>query len=145
VYAENGQLMPLRSDLEGIRWLEDNVKGSPVVLEAHNEQYRWSARVASYTGLPTVIGWPWHQIQQRNAYAGTIGQRARDVLEMYNTTDLGRTLQLLAWYQVEYIVVGDLERAYYSADGINKFQKMVDTGLALLVFDGAGMKIYRVL
>ena len=137
--------MSLRADLEGIQWLQDNVTGSPVVLEAHNVQYHWSARIANYTGLPTVIGWPWHQIQQRNAYAATIGQRARHVTEMYNTTDLARTQHLLDLYDIEYIVVGDLERAYYSARGLNKFEEMVGKGLAMLVFDGEGMKIYRVL
>jgi YYY domain-containing protein len=145
VHVEEGQLLHLRSDLEGIRWLEDNVRGSPVVLEAHHEQYHWSARISSYTGLPTVIGWPWHQIQQRNAYAGTISQRARDVAEMYNSTDLERTRQLLKLYQVEYVVVGELERAYYTAEGIKKFELLVQKGLALLAFDGEGMNIYRII
>lgn len=144
VHVEEGQLLSLREDLEGIQWLQDNVTGSPVVLEAHNQQYHWSARIANYTGLPTVIGWPWHQIQQRNAYAGTIGQRTRDVTEMYNGTDLLRTKQLLDLYDVEYIVVGDLERAYYAGQGLHKFEEMVGNGLAILVFDGDGMKIYRV-
>jgi uncharacterized membrane protein len=92
-----------------------------------------------------VIGWPWHQIQQRNAYAGTISQRARDVAEMYNSTDLERTRQLLKLYQVEYVVVGELERAYYTAEGIKKFELLVQKGLALLAFDGEGMNIYRII
>lgn len=145
VHVEEGQLLHLRSDLAGIRWLEDNVRGSPVVLEAHHEQYHWSARISSHTGLPTVIGWPWHQIQQRNAYSATISQRARDVAEMYNSTDLERTRLLLDLYQVEYVVVGELERAYYSAHGIEKFELMVQKGLALLAFDGEGMNIYRII
>jgi YYY domain-containing protein len=144
VHLEEGQMLQLRSDLAGIRWLEENVKGSPVVLEAHHEQYHWSARISSHTGLPTVIGWPWHQIQQRNAYAGTISQRARDVAEMYNSTDLDRTRQLLGLYQVQYVVVGELERAYYSAEGTGNFELLVEKGLAQLVFDGVGIKIYRI-
>lgn len=144
-HVEEAQLLPLRADLEGIRWLQDNVIGSPVVLEAHNDQYHWSARIANYTGLPAVIGWPWHQIQQRSAYAATIGQRARDVAELYNTTNLERTQNLLELYDIEYIVVGDLERAYYANQGLDKFEKMVGNGLVVLEFDGEGMKIYRVL
>ena len=137
--------MSLGSDLAGIRWLQDNVSGSPVVLEAHNDQYHWSARISNYTGLPTVIGWPWHQIQQRNAYAETIGRRARDVAEMYDTTDVARAQQLLDLYDVEYIVVGDMERVYYSTLGLNKFEEMFGSGLVMRVFDSKGMKIYRVL
>ena len=145
IHVEKEQVMSLGSDLAGILWLQDNVSGSPVVLEAHNDQYHWSARISNYTGLPTVIGWPWHQMQQRNAYAETIGRRARDVAEMYDTTDVARTQQLLELYGVEYIVVGDLERVYYSTLGLNKFDEMFGSGLVMLVFDGKGMKIYRVL
>jgi uncharacterized membrane protein len=37
-------------------------------------------------------------------------------------------------YQVGYIIVGDLERGYYSAEGIGKFQKMIDQGIVRVVF-----------
>ena len=116
-----------------------------MVLEAHNDQYHWGARISNYTGLPTVIGWPWHQMQQRNAYTETIRRRARDVAEMYDTTDVARTQQLLDLYDVEYIVVGDLERVYYSTIGLNKFEQMFGSGLVTLVFNSKGLKIYRVL
>ena len=68
VYSKEGPAMELKWDYGAIRWLQDNVRGSPVVLEAHNEQYSWSSRISNYTGLPTVLGWPWHQIQQRMKY-----------------------------------------------------------------------------
>ena len=48
----------LRWDAEAIRWLQDNARGTPVVLEAHGDQYRWNGRISVYTGLPTVLGWP---------------------------------------------------------------------------------------
>ena len=45
----------LKWDRDAIRWLQDNVSGSPVILEARNEkppweQYSWSSRFADYTG-----------------------------------------------------------------------------------------------
>ena len=124
--------------MEAIRWLQDNVEGSPVVLEAHLEFYRWGARFASYTGLPTVLGWPWHQTQQRMAYSSTVEERARDVREMYETTDVGRALELLRQYRVRYVVVGDLERIIYTADGLLKFQN-----LGQKVFENQGTAIYK--
>jgi hypothetical protein len=35
---------------------------------------------------------------------------------------------------VQYIVVGDLERAYYDVNGFNKFQNMVNQGVLKVVF-----------
>jgi hypothetical protein len=37
-------------------------------------------------------------------------------------------------HQVQYIVVGDLERAYYDANGLGKFQDMVNQGTLGIVF-----------
>ena len=65
--------------------MQDNVEGSPVVLEAHMEQYRWGGRFANYTGLPTILGWPWHQTQQRLAYGRQVGERADDVRLAYES------------------------------------------------------------
>jgi uncharacterized membrane protein len=56
------------------------------------------------------------------------------VNNFYNTTDIQAAEQFLAKHQVQYIVVGDLERAYYDANGINKFEEMVRRGRLLVVF-----------
>ena len=135
----------LRWDYDAIRWLQDNVKGSPVVLEAHTEQYQWGARIANYTGLPTVIGWRWHQTQQRMKYTDAVISRTFSVREMYSTTDTTRALELLRWYEVEYVVVGLLERAYYPAEGLQKFDSMTQEGLAKIAYRNEGTTIYQVL
>ena len=145
VHWEEGQPLELKWDLEAIRWLQDNVEGSPVVLEAHNqwEQYRWTARIANYTGLPTIIGWNWHQRQQRVAYEHLVWERGSDVQEIYNTTNLRWAEELLRKYEVKYIVVGELERVYYSPEGLRKFDRMVTEGLIRPVFKNEGVEIYR--
>ena len=142
---EEPQRVELKWDLEAIEWLQDNVQGSPVVLEAQHEQYHWNSRIANYTGLPTVLGWPWHQTQQRTAYGFAIGDRSRDIGEIYNTTNLLRAEELLRKYEVEYIVVGELERVHYSAGGLAKFEQMVGIGLARPVFHNNGVNIYRIM
>ena len=143
VYSREGPDIKLRWDYEAIRWLQDNVQGSPVVLEAHGDQYSWGARVANYTGLPTVLGWPWHQIQQRMRYADAVHRRAADVREMYDTADVDRALDLLTAYEVRYVVVGDLERAYYRPAGLAKFDAMAQGGLARVVYENPGTRIYE--
>ena len=132
-------------DYQAIEWLQDNVQGSPVVLEAHTDQYHWGARIANYTGLPTILGWPWHQTQQRMKYGDSIQDRRRDVLTIYATEDMDEALGLLQWYRVSYIVVGQLEKSYYPAEGLEKFEVLVDSGRAEIVYDNPGTRIYGAL
>ncbi|HLF05455.1 MAG TPA: hypothetical protein VI855_09600, partial [Dehalococcoidia bacterium] len=141
-HGEEGQPLALKWDLEAIRWLQDNVTGSPVVLEAHHEQYHWSGRISSYTGLPTVLGWPWHQMQQRGPKSDVL-TRAAEVREIYNNIDVTRAESLLRQYQVRYIVVGELERAYYSPQGLQKFEEMARRGVISLVFNSPKVQIYQ--
>ena len=143
VHREEDQLIELRWDYEAIRWLQDNVQGSPVVLEAQNESHHWSSRIAVYTGLPTLLGWTWHQTQQRMRYTYAVRERSSAVRELYSTQDMERALELLKLYEVEYVVVGQLERAYYPAEGLDKFDDLVREGLANLVYGNEGIKIYQ--
>ena len=143
VHRELDEPVNLKWDLEAIQWLQDNVVGSPVVLEAHNDQYHWSGRIATYTGLPTVLGWPWHQIQQRMGYDYTVRDRAARVKEIYETADLQRAQSLLNEYNVEYVVVGELERIYYSPEGVGKFEELSAAGSVERVYRNEGVSIYR--
>ena len=133
----------LKWDYDAIRWLQDNVSGTPVALEGHGSQYCWNSRVAQYTGLPTVLGWPWHQQQQRGD-GDIVRGRAGDVATMYNTSSHDGALELLERYRVSYIVVGALERGYYDERGIAKFDAMVEDGSLSLAYDNEGTRIYRV-
>jgi YYY domain-containing protein len=143
LYGQSDQILELKWDLAAIRWLQDNAQGSPVVLEAHGEQYHWNARIASYTGLPTVLGWPWHQTQQRTPYSKGVFKRAAHITEMYNTIDQDRAEELMRGYQVKYIVLGELERIYYQERGLAKFALMEEQGRLEQVFENSGVTVYR--
>ena len=144
VHWEKDQAIELKWDGEAIRWLQDNVAGSPVIMEAHTEQYRWGARMANYTGLPTVLGWPWHQMQQRGPHSWEVHQRARDIERFYTTTRVAQAQRILDRYEVGYVVVGDLERVFYPEEGMGKFDIMVKQGNLVRVFDNGHTAIYRV-
>jgi len=114
-YSEHwdGQQMALSEDYNAIRWLQDNVQGSPVIVEANCSEYRWCTRMTIYTGLPGVIGWNWHQRQQRGFASTDVQQRVDEVGTFYNIPDLDWTRAFLKKYQVKYIIVGQLERNIY--------------------------------
>jgi uncharacterized membrane protein len=144
-HSELNTPFPLRHDYDAIQWLRRNAEGSPVVLEAHMEQYRWGGRFAIYTGMPSVLGWPWHQIQQRGDHSRVVYDRQADVREAYNTTDIARAEALLSEYDVRYVVVGELERIVYSAQGLAKFEEMARAGALREAYRNEGTVIYEVL
>ncbi|MCG2768639.1 MAG: DUF2298 domain-containing protein, partial [Anaerolineae bacterium] len=143
-YQDQGRPLELRRDYEAINWLLDNVEGSPVILDGNTPNYRWGSRVSIYTGLPTVIGWDWHQKQQRMVVSGElVDWRIADVRTIYNTQDVDEALQLLRRYGVSYVYVGELEKAYYDAGGLTKFDDMIGNYLDV-AYSNESVKIYRV-
>jgi YYY domain-containing protein len=136
IYNDENRMLNLSKDYAAIQFMQDYVSGSPVFVEGHTEEYRWGSRFAIYTGLPSVVGWSWHVRQHNSLLDGAIVDRLIDeVNTFYNTGDVQLAEQFLAKYQVRYIVVGDLERAYYDANGLGKFQNMVDQGVLKVVFE----------
>lgn len=144
VHRELNIPLELRHDYDAIQWLRRNAEGSPVVLEAHMEQYRWGGRFAIYTGMPTVLGWPWHQIQQRGEHSRVVYDRQAEVQEVYNTTDAARAETLLSKYDVRYVVVGELERIVYTAQGLAKFEGMAARGVLREIYRNEGTTIYEI-
>ncbi len=55
-YYDMGLNMDLEEDYVAIQWLQDNVEGSPVIVEGQAYEYRWGNRYTIYTGLPGVVG-----------------------------------------------------------------------------------------
>jgi uncharacterized membrane protein len=140
-YTDNGLDLNLPGDAQAIRWLQQNVVGTPVVLEGRSPVYRWGSRISIYTGLPTILGWDVHESQQRTGYAGMIQEREADVERAYSTVDPQQAEAILHKYQVRYVVVGGLERAYYPAAGLTKFQTMPSLQS---VYNADGVQIYEV-
>ena len=144
-YAEPGRDLYLADDKAAMQWLLHNVQGSPVILEGQVPEYRWGSRFSIYTGLPTVQGWNWHQRQQRSVVPDIeVTRRVNQVQELYTTTDLARVRSLLDTYNVQYIIVGGLERAYYPPEGLAKFDTLVDQGYLEPVYRGGAVTIYEV-
>jgi uncharacterized membrane protein len=141
-YRESRATLALGPDMEAIRWLQEHVEGSPIVLEGLTDLYRWGNRVSVYTGLPSVVGWDWHQRQQRVEYAWAVTQRRSEVDLAYSTPDVPRALDIMRKYGVRYVYVGELERAYYPKDGIEKFGQMGVYGLSP-VYEADQVTIYE--
>lgn len=146
-----GQAIQFSGDLAAIDWLNERAAENPVLLEASIGPYRGNgSRISSATGLPTVLGWDRHQRQQR--YQAGIDRRMSDIREIYNATDPIRKLELLRRYDVRYVIVGDVERywnsaedttPYASPEGLATFDAMLGDDLTL-AFESGTTRVYEV-
>lgn len=144
-YLENDVMMDLNQDYDAITWVQEKIKGTPVIVEAQIPEYRWGSRFSIYTGLPSVLGWNWHQRQQRSINPPEwVFNRADDIAEFYSTEDGNVTLDFIKRYGVEYIILGQLEKAVYPELGLEKFEKF-DDQLWHLVYTSEKTKIFQVI
>jgi uncharacterized membrane protein len=51
---------------------------------------------------------------------------------------------MLRRYRVAYIYIGDLERNFYDAQGLAKFDAMTKQGLLDLAYENSNVKIYKI-
>jgi YYY domain-containing protein len=145
VYNMNGIDMDLSQDYRAIQWLQDNVEGSPVIVEAQAYEYRWGNRFTIYTGLPGVVGWNYHQRQQRAILQdNSVQNRVDEVNAFYESQDQEFVRDFLERYGVKYIIVGQQEVAVYSYAGLDKFLAW-DGLLWNEVYRDAGTAIYEVI
>lgn len=102
-------------ELAAIDWLRDNATKNDVLLEAAGCSYSPNSlmpydRVSAYTGIPTVIGWGFHEQQWRGgdtALENDILIRQDDVAKMFNDPQS----PLFDKYGVTLLYVGHYERA----------------------------------
>ena len=121
----------------------EHVDGSPVVAEVNTYPtlYGWGNRYTMFTGNPSIVGWDYHQRQQRGRQSLLVTERIADVQEAYATTDPNVAYEIFSRYGASYFVVGLLERAYFP-EGQLKWAE--GTGrLWTLVYRNPGVQIYR--
>jgi uncharacterized membrane protein len=117
------QLPEFADDYVVIRWIQKNIKGQPIILEASGGPYTSYSRIATNTGLITLVGWSHHEAQWRgNKVWPEIGDKEKAIKEIYNTTDVRRAIELIKKYEVDYVFVGSLERKDFDAQGLEKFK-----------------------
>ncbi|MGV8025060.1 MAG: DUF2298 domain-containing protein [Anaerolineaceae bacterium] len=86
-----------------------------VLVEAVGGSYTGYARIATISGYPTVLGWPGHEMQWRGGFI-EMGSRQTDIKTLYETMDWATAKFILDQYNIQYIIVGYLERTTYTVD-----------------------------
>lgn len=123
--------------IDGDRWLKDtypqdkelvdyintNILGQPVILEAQGDSYTDFERISAYTGVPTVAGWWVHEWLWRGS-SDVVGKRIPDVVDLYETKDIERTKELIKKYHIQYVVVSKMEKEKYKNLYEDKFSQV---------------------
>ena len=124
-------------DVAAIAWLRRHADDDAVVLESAGDDYSPAghARISTFSGRPTVVGWAGHVLQ----WGEDPGSRRADVTQLYRATDAAGARLLLESYDVDYVVVGPLERSDHGTSGESKWDE-----LGTRVFERAGTTIWRI-
>lgn len=120
-----------------VAWLNDNVRGQPIILEAPGDSYTDYNVISSYTGLPTVSGWFVHEWLWRGS-AEIPQERVSAISTIYTSEDFEETKRLLNKFKVEYVIVGYFEKEKFPELKEGKFSQ-----LGNVVFASGGTTIYQ--
>ena len=119
-------------DAGGIAYLR-NLTGNEILVEAEGGDYTYYSRVSSFTGIPAIIGEPFHEFMWRGDTTGWYSTRQADIKTIYEDPD--QTIALMKKYNATLLYVGESERQKYTVN-------LPVSGLEQ-VYSGSDTEIYR--
>lgn len=106
-----------RPDFLAIQWIRRHIRGSPIILEATGGDYTTFARVSTYTGLPTLLGWEGHE-QQWRGDIHLLALRHALIDRIYSTGSVERARRLIRSNGISLVYVGTCEHQVYSGQSV---------------------------
>jgi len=127
-----------------IEWLNTNIEGQPVLLESYGDSYTEYCRLTAFTGLRTIVGWQthvwlWRTSKNVNGWSDIVAPLQGEVRSIYEYKDEAKVAGLLDKYEVEYIAVGQNERAKFPEINEDKLK-----ALGTIVYSNESMYIIKV-
>lgn len=120
-------------DHAAVSWLREQ-KGNITLVEAEGGDFVYYSRISAFTGIPTLIGWPFHEMLWRNNNPpGWYAKRTTVVRTMYE--DPSWCLKLMKMFGIDLLYVGPSERERYNVT-------LPSTGLDPVYVHGA-VTIYK--
>ena len=119
-------------DAAAIAFLRD-LPGDQIIVEAEGGDYTYYSRVSTFTGIPTILGMPFHEYMWRGDM-GNISERRADVRAIYEQPS--RTIDLARSYNATLLYVGAEERDRYAVS--------LPTEALEIIYDARGVQIYQI-
>ena len=107
--------------------------GDERIVEAEGGDYTYYSRISSFTGIPAIIGMPFHEYMWRGDENGWYSTRVADIKTLYEQPD--QTTALLKKYNTTLLYVGDAERTRYTVN--------IPTRNLTQIYSNDGTDIYR--
>ncbi|MDR2855185.1 MAG: DUF2298 domain-containing protein [Methanomicrobiales archaeon] len=86
--------------------------GTYAIVEASEGDYLYYGRISSATGIPTILGWSFHEMNWRSDNPpGWFWERMGDITAIYEQPSLSS--ELMAKYNANLLIVGAPERTRY--------------------------------
>ena len=123
-------------DAAAVAYLRDlPVSADTRIVEAEGGDFSYFSRISSFTGIPAVIGEPFHEVMWRGGNGGWYGERIGDVRAIYEQP--GKTRDLMQKYGATYLVLGAPEREKYNVTTVSPD--------VTLVYSHDGTAVYQLL
>jgi uncharacterized membrane protein len=96
-----------------------------VLVEAVGGSYTDFGRISEGSGVPTIIGWVFHETQWHGS-DDLFADREDDVRDIYTTDDSDELQRLIAKYDLTMVVVGPRETSTYGNIELGMFDTLGD-------------------
>lgn len=123
------------ADYAAITWINANLEPG-VLAEGVGGSYTQGGRISVHTGFPTVLGWPWHEVQWRGD-ARFLGTREDDIRRLYQSRDWIEAQEIISQYGIRYVYIGNFERDAYGSIQDSMFAAFMD-----VVYQSGEVTIY---
>ncbi|NQU45411.1 hypothetical protein HQ520_19185 [bacterium] len=105
-------------------WMRENLPDARLIAEAPGDSYSPTARFATISGIPCLLGWQNHEAQWRGkAFTeGIWPERTTAIDLLYSSADPGQILSIADLFGLKWIVIGSLEREKYPPLALDKLE-----------------------
>ncbi|NWJ98524.1 MAG: hypothetical protein HXX20_22465 [Chloroflexi bacterium] len=149
----NGELWLQReypADYAAILWLRQQAERDPAfrapILEVAGAYFSEAARVSTFSGFPTLMGWADVHEKIWRIYDPLLEIEVAHRFDLahsylYSTDDLAETERILKSYNIKYVFVGALERSL-KGEGVTETQLHKFAKFMRVVYDKDNVQIY---
>ncbi len=125
-----------------IHWLHQFINETPNTIEAHGPGYGQTARFATHTGLPTLLGWD-HHVSERIHFNNERNIRVGAQRLFFQTEKREEIERIIGRFDLDYLLFGELEHNLsQSEETLNRIEEWGD--LFNLIYRLGKTSVFRI-